>query len=429
MPSTLGQRTLLQRIRRRLPARLLLIPVLVLAGLSLAVPGARSDDGFAKWLAEFWVDAQAFGISRATFDTAFRGVEPDLSLPDLALSGRQEQSDKGQAEFTKPPQDYVNKAYLQRLAAQGRSLLAANGAALKGIEREFGVSGTVLLAIWGRETDFGSERSPHYAIRVLATQAYTGRRKDMFRTELLYALKMVEDRVVTPADMRSSWAGAMGLPQLMPSEFYLWAYDFDGDGRKDIWKSVPDALASAARQLQGKGWVRGEPWGYEIRLAGSADCSLEGPANARTIGEWQKLGVTRAFGRTFSPEEAAREAYLVMPAGAHGPAFLMLENYKVIRRYNMSDLYALFVGTLSDRIAGGGDFEGPWQGIGQISNKDIEEIQQRLSAQGFAIDKIDGRIGSNTRWQIGTFQKTHGSKPDCWPSAGLLKQLRSMASR
>src|SRR5258706_8106233 len=202
MPSTLGQRTLLQRIRRRLPARLLLIPVLVLAGLSLAVPGARSDDGFAKWLAEFWVDAQAFGISRATFDTAFRGVEPDLSLPDLALSGRQEQSDKGQAEFTKPPQDYVNKAYLQRLAAQGRSLLAANGAALKGIEREFGVSGTVLLAIWGRETDFGSERSPHYAIRVLATQAYTGRRKDMFRTELLYALKMVEDRVVTPADMR-----------------------------------------------------------------------------------------------------------------------------------------------------------------------------------------------------------------------------------
>jgi lytic murein transglycosylase len=430
MRSGFGTLDLLFGYLSRLRAWLAAIALVALAGMaSVYGPGARADDGFTKWLSEFWVDAQAFGISRATFDAALRGVEPDMTLPDLAVPGREERSDKGQAEFTKPPQDYVNKIYLQRLAEKGRSLLATHGATLKAIEGEFGVSGSVLLAIWGRETAFGTERSPHYAIRVLATQAYTGRRKELFRNELLYALKMLEDKVVTPANMRSSWAGAMGLPQLMPSEFYLWAYDFDGDGRKDIWNSIPDALASAARQLQGKGWVRGQPWGYEVHLKGSADCSLEGPANARTIAEWEKLGITRAFGKAFTPEEEALEAYLMMPAGAHGPAFLALENFKVIRRYNMSDLYALFVGNLSDRIAGSGDFEAPWQGIAQIANKDIEEIQQRLSNRGFAVDKIDGRIGSNTRWQIGAFQKAQGVKPDCWPSGEVLKQLRSMASR
>ena len=215
----------------------------------------------------------------------------------------------------------------------------------------------------------------------------------------------------------------------MPPEFQLWAYDLDGDGRKDIWNSIPDALATIARQLQGKGWVRGQSWGYEVRLPPSVDCAMEGPMNARPLSGWMALGVTRARGRTFPADQHAAEAYLMMPGGAYGPAFLVLENYRVIRRYNMSDLYAVFVGNLADRIAGGGDFEAPWQNITQLPAKDVEEIQHRLQMMGHAIDKVDGKVGSNTRWQIGTYQRNQRLKVDCWPTAGLLKQLRSAAAR
>jgi hypothetical protein len=220
----------------------------------------------------------------------------------------------------------------------------------------------------------------------------------------------------------------MGLPQLMPSEYYSWAYDLDKDGRKDIWGSIPDALASAARQLQGKGWVKGRPWGYEVRLPATVDCALEGPVNARTIGEWAALGIKRASGRPFGADELSLEAYLMMPGGSYGPAFLALENFKVLRAYNMSDLYALFVGHLSDRIAGGGDFVTPWQAISQLPARDVAEIQRRLKAQGFAVDKIDGKVGSNTRWQIGAYQKSRGLRPDCWPTAGLMRHLQTASA-
>ena len=216
-----------------------------------------------------------------TFDKAFAGVEPDFSIPDLVLPGKVE--DKGQAEFTRTPAQYVNAAYLAKLADQGKALLVKHRDALEKIERELGVQRQFVLAIWGRETAFGAHRSPHYAVQVLATQAYAGRRKDMFRNELIHALKMLEDGILTRETMKSSWAGAMGLTQFMPSEYYGLAYDLDGDGRKDIWNSVPDALASAANQLRYRGWVAGQSWAYEVRLPPEVTCRSEGsgPGEAR----------------------------------------------------------------------------------------------------------------------------------------------------
>ena len=285
---------------------------------------------------------------------------------------------------------------MEKLGAEGRALAAKYAGPLGKIEEEFGVDRYSVLAIWGRETAFGNHKLPHDAITVLATQACFGRRKDMFRNELVMALKMLQAGVPR-ATMRASWAGAMGLTQFMPSEYFVHTRDFDGDGKIDIFNSVPDALASAARQLHAKGWVRGQTWGYEVRAPKTADCALEGPTQERPLAEWVKLGFTRAAGRQWSKDQLALPAYLMSPAGAYGPAFLVLENYKVIRRYNTSDLYAVFVGNLADRIAGGGDFETPWAGVAPQKTAMIEEIQQRLKAGGYEVEKIDGKVGSATR--------------------------------
>ncbi len=400
----------------------------VLAGsltllLALAPPGwARGADAFHRFLEALWPEAQAMGVSRATFDNALRGVEPDLGLPDLVLPGRSEV--KGQAEFTKTPAQYVSASYLAKLAQQGKALSVQHAQWLAKIESELGVQRQFVLAIWGRETAFGTYRSTYYAIKALATQAYLGRRKDIFRTELLYALKMLEDGVRTRETMNASWAGAMGLAQFMPSEYYSLAYDLDGDGRKDIWTSIPDALGSAANQLRAKGWVPNQTWGYEVRLPKSISCLLEGPDNAKPVREWARLGVTRVAG-DFPPHALDQSAFLLAPAGAYGPMFLALENFLVLKRYNMSDLYALFVGNLGDRIAGGGAFAVAWGNVQQLSAKGIGEIQERLQALGYAIAKIDGKAGMNTRALIGAYQKANGLKLDCWPAQALLGHMRS----
>src|SRR5262245_23739111 len=389
---------------------------------------AQNADGFRQFLDRLWPEAKAQGVSRATFDAAFRGVALDLTLPDLVLPGRKESDAKGQAEFTRTPAEYLNASYLASLAGQAKALLVKHRADLEKIEREIGVPGAVVLAIWGRESAFGSHRSPHYAIQALATQAYLGRRKELFRTELVYALKMLQDGVRTRETMNASWAGAMGLTQFMPSEYYTLAYDLDGDGKKDIWGSVPDALASAANQLRAKGWVPGQPWGLEVRLPPSATCQMEGPPHSRTLREWGKLGVVRVRGQPFPPSLLEVQAFILMPAGAYGPAFLALENFMVIKRYNMSDLYALFVGDLSDRIGGAGTFEAPWAEVRQLSSRGIEEIQERLQARGYAISKVDGKAGMNTRALIGTYQEANRLKVDCWPSEALLGHMRKAAA-
>jgi hypothetical protein len=201
----------------------------------------------------------------------------------------------------------------------------------------------------------------------------------------------------------------------------------DGDGRKDIWNSIPDALASTANQLRHRGWVAGHGWAYEVRLPAGASCAMEGPPNARKLQEWVRQGVVRTNMQAFPQAVHDAEAFILTAGGTYGPAFLALENYMVIKRYNMSDLYALFVGNLADRIAGGGAFDTPWADVRQLSSRGIEEIQQRLQARGYAITKIDGKAGMNTRALIGAYQQANGLKTDCWPSEALLAHLRRKA--
>jgi len=345
------------------------------------------------------------------------------------LPGRTEQSAKGQAEFTRPPQDYLDKKHLTNLAAQARGFGKTHASALDAVEKELGVDRRIVLAIWGRETAFGSHKLPHYAIRVLATQAFTGRRRELFRRELLFGLKMLEDRIVTIPNMRASWAGAMGLTQFMPSEFFQSAYDLDHDGRADLFNSVPDALGSAAKQLKDKGWAPNLPWGFEVRLPKSLDCGYDGPMNARTLGDWLKAGVATTGGRAIPAALQDKSAYLMSPGGAYGPSFLVTDNFKVLRAYNTSDLYAVFVGHLADRIGGVADFDTAWKSIVQLPTRDVEEIQKLLKARGSPIDKLDGKIGSNTRWLIGKYQREAGLGIDCWPTAALLAHLRASPAR
>ncbi len=409
------------------------------AGVTLALlvgmmaPAQAADGAFRAFLEGLWPEANRppFSISRAVFDRALSGLTPDFSLPDLEIPGRPKAASSGQAEFIRPPQAYLNTKQLAGLAQQGRALGAQHAAALTKIETEIGVAGPIVLAIWGRETAYGTYKLPHNALRVLATQAYTGRRKETFKTELLYALKMVEDKIVAPESMRASWAGAMGLTQFMPSEFYTSLRGLNG-GRPDLFNSAPDALASAANQLALKGWVRGLPWGVEVDIPAGADCALEGPLQARSLGQWTKLGFKRSDGQPFQGLETTTELYLMSPGGAFGPAFLVTENYKVIRRYNTSDLYATFVGTLANRIVGGGAFKGgfkrPWRDIQQLTEREVAEIQQRLKDRGAPIEKLDGKTGSNTRAEIGAFQRRAGLTVDCWPTASLLQTLRTSPS-
>lgn len=404
--------------------------LLVLTIVAWALPAsAQALGSFAAFVEQLWPEARTMGVSRTTFDAAFKGVEPDLSLPDLVLPGRSEVSAKGQAEFTRPPQDYLDKRHLANLAAQAKAFARSHVQALDAVEAELGVDRRIVLAIWGRETAFGTYKLPHYAIKVLATQAFTGRRKELFRRELLFGLKMLEDRIVTVATMKASWAGAMGLTQFMPSEFYQSAYDLDHDGKADLFHSVADALGSAAKQLKDKGWIKDVPWGFEVRLPKSLDCGYDGPSNERPISAWLKAGITTTSGRAIPASLHAQNAYLMSPGGAYGPSFLVTDNFKVLRAYNTSDLYALFVGHLADRIGGSSDFDTPWQSIVQLPNRDVEEIQRLLKARGAPIDKLDGKIGSNTRWLIGKYQREAGLAVDCWPTAKLLAQLRSGAAR
>lgn len=400
----------------------------IVAAVAFSGISARADDGFRQFLEGVRPEAEQQGVSRKTFDAATAGLEPDYKLPDLEMAGRPKVDNQGQAEFSKTAADYISKPYMEKMAVQGAAFFKQHEAALKRIEKTSGVDPYILVAIWGRETAYGSYTLPHDAIRVLATLAYKGRRKDMFRHEFIAALKMLEVGVPR-SDMKSSWAGAVGLTQFMPTEYFKHAADGDGDGKTDIWRSIPDALASAARQLQGKGWVRGEAWGYEVIAGPKTNCSLEGPPDARPISDWVALGFTPAKKKAFTAAELSQVAYLMMPAGAYGPAFLAPENFKVIRLYNTSDLYALFVGHLADRIRGDGDFASPWKSFAQPKTQTVHDLQDRLKALGYPMDKIDGKIGSNTRKQIGLYQKANGLKIDCWPSDSVLAHANTQAGR
>jgi lytic murein transglycosylase len=407
-----------------LNARLALTLALLLLAL-LPLPAGATDAAFTQFIASLWPEAQAEGVSRATFDAETRGLEPDYKLPDLILPGRPATGAPSQAEFVQVPADYLKEASIARLAADGQRLLAQYRPALNAIEARFGVPATVVLAIWGRETDYGRYRLPYDLVRVLATQAYVGRRKDQYRTEFILALKIISDGVVKRPDIRASWAGATGLTQFLPSEFYKHGVDFDGDGRVDIWHSVPDALASAAQQLVNKGWGKGVRWAYEVRAPDSADCTMGVPEVTKPIGEWLRSGFVPARGEKLSASEQAEPASLLQPEGIYGPSFLTTKNYFVIKEYNFSDLYVLFVGHLSDRMTSPLPFATPWSASTQLRTVDVEAMQRGLTQLGLYKDKLDGKAGMQTRAALGAYQKKAGLKVDCWPSDGVLRSIKA----
>ena len=236
-------------------------------------------------------------------------------------------------------------------------------------------------------------------------------------------MKILDERNVTLADMKSSWAGAMGLTQFLPSDYLKYAVDFDGDGRRDIWKSVPDALASAAKQLLDKGWQPGLRWAYEARAPQNVDCTLGVPENTPPIGEWLKRGFVPAYGRSPTQDELTQPASLLQPAGLYGPAFLVTKNYFAIKEYNYSDLYVLFVGHLADLMTDPRPFETPWAKVAQLPTRDLDRMQQILTARGYYHDKIDGKAGMLTRAALGAYQKKNGLKVDCWPTAAVLAHM------
>jgi lytic murein transglycosylase len=388
-------------------------------------PALAVDAGFTQFIASLWPDAQKAGISRATFDAQTRGLEPDYKLPDLLLPGRPSTGAPSQAEFVQVPADYVKEASIERLAAEGRRLSVQHRATLAAIEQRFGVPGTIILAIWGRETDYGRYALPYDGLRVLATQAYVGRRKDQYRGEFIEALKLIQNGDVTRKDLRTSWGGATGLTQFLPSELSKHGVDFDGDGHINIWTSVPDALASAAQQLKNKGWEPGLRWAYEVRAPANADCSQGVPEVTKPISEWLRQGFVPVRGLRLSAAEQAQEASLLQPEGIYGPAFLTTKNYFVIKEYNFSDLYVLFVGHLADRMTNPLPFATPWAASKQLRTKDVETMQRGLTRIGLYKDKIDGKAGMQTRAALGAYQKSAGLKVDCWPSEEVLRSIQA----
>jgi lytic murein transglycosylase len=350
-------------------------------------------------------------VSRATFDEAFRDVAPDPKI--IALT-------KKQSEFVRPIWEYINGAISSARLERGRQLAAQYGETLAAVERAYGVPRAVVLGVWGMETNFGSFTGSIYAVRALATLAFTRYRGDFFREELLTALQILESDHVDRATMLGSWAGAMGQTQFMPSSFVKYAVDGNRDGRRDIWNTVPDALASTANYLRQQGWQPGLPWGLEVELPEGFDFR-----NLRqSFASWQGLGLRRIDGRPFP---RSGEATLFLPGGARGPAFLITDNYNVIKTYNSSDAYALAVAHLGDRLMGGAPIQGDWPTQEPQLDKDQrQEVQRRLAGLGLYAGETDGKLGSKTREAVRAFQLQRGLVADGYADVAVLRELRAV---
>lgn len=397
------------------------------AGPAAAVSRAAVEEQFRAWLAgDLWPQARRAGVSADTFNRAFAGVSLDWDLPDLVPPGTRppERRRQSQAEF-RSPGAYFSEQRLAGLASTGRALYRRWAGTLERIEARYGVPGHIVVAIWGRESGFGGASIPHSAIRVLATKGFMSTRPELFRGELVAALRILERGDIAPAAMKSSWAGAMGQPQFLPSSYLDHAVDFDGDGRRDIWNSVPDTLASIANYLAQSGWQRGRDWGFEVTIPDGVSCAQEGPDLARPIRDWAAMGISRISGRPFPDHETGRQGMMLVPAGRAGPEFIVTPNFYVIKEYNNSDLYALFIGNLADRIAyGSGPFRARWGDVGSMLRSDIATIQRALEAKGYDVGGADGLPGFKTRRSIGDWQARAGRPQSCFPSPQTLAVLR-----
>jgi lytic murein transglycosylase len=369
-----------------------------------------SQGGFQRFVQGLWPEAKARGVSRETFIEAFRGVEPDPKI--VALT-------KKQSEFVRPIWDYINGAVTAQRLQRGQSMAAEWSKTLAAVEKTYGVPRSVVLGVWGMETNFGSFTGSIYTVRALATLAYTGYREDFFRDELLTALQILEAEHIDRDKMLGSWAGAMGQTQFMPSSFMKYAVDGNRDGIRDIWTSVPDAIASTANYLRKQGWKPGLPWGFEVQLPRGFDFR---PVK-HGFAQWQSMGLRRVDGK---PMPRSGEASLFLPGGARGPAFLVTSNYDVIKSYNSSDAYAMGVAHLGDRLLGGRPIQGAWPKDEPMLDKDQrQELQERLAGLGFYEGEADGKFGSKTREAVRNFQLRRGLIPDGYADYAVLRELRA----
>ena len=414
----------------QLPRRVLaLLPLLLLAACAQApaenLPTATATaavqtatettlPSFADWRQAMRSEAIATGIDAALFDRVFAGVTPDPAVL---------KADSSQPEFTRPVWEYLDGAVSSSRIGRGRVLLAQHNTMLQRIEQQYGVEAQILVAIWGLESNFGNNIGSHSVIRSLATLAYDGRRQGFWRAQLLAALQILQNGDVPSDRMIGSWAGAMGQTQFMPTTYNQHAVDFDGDGKRDLWNSSADALASAAHYLQASGWQRGQPWGFEVRLPSDFDYALADPDQRRSLTEWAELGV-----RPLAPTGAAASARasLQLPAGHQGPAFLLLDNFRSILKYNNSTSYALAIGLLADNLLRSTEIKGQWpRGERQLGRSERVELQELLDQAGFEPGPADGIIGANTRKAIRALQLQLNWPADGYPNTQLLQQLRT----
>jgi lytic murein transglycosylase len=373
---------------------------------------------FVAWRDAFKTEALAAGVSAATFDRAFDGVLPNFDI--LA-------KDDVQPEYTKPIWAYLDTAVSPEHVATGRQRLADNKAALRKATKPYGVPPQIVIAIWGLESAYGVNTGGYNVIEALATMAYGSRRPDVFRQNLIDALLILEHGDITPEDMQGSWAGAMGQTQFMPAAFRQYAVDGDGDGKRDIWRSLPDVFASTASFLAAHGWKPGEPWGAEVRLPAKFDWEQAEMDVTKTVTEWRKLGVKRADGKAMPKLNAP--ASIIAPAGHRGPAFIVFENFRTILDYNNSLSYALAVAHLADVVTGKPEFVAQWpREEPPLSRTDKQDLQNLLAAHGFDPGDNDGVIGPKTRVAIRQFQRQIGEVPDGFPTVALLTRLRALSS-
>ncbi len=384
--------------------------------LAPAAPVETKTLSFDEWRNLLRSDAIAAGIDPALFDRAFAGLTPN---PDVIAA------DNSQPEFTRPVWEYLDGALSPLRIAQGRTLRLQHRDTLKAIKKQYGVDREVLLAIWGLESNFGGNIGNHNVLRSLATLAYEGRRQVFWRSQLLAVLQILQHGDVTPESLIGSWAGAMGQTQFMPTTYNEHAVDFDGDGKRDLWNSPADALASAAHYLQASGWQKGQPWGFEVQLPQGFDYTLADPEVRRSLVDWMALGLKPIDPEIREDADDEAVATLLLPAGHRGPAFLLLNNFRSILKYNNSTSYALAIGLLSDALRGRDGVQSAWpREDRQLSRSERIELQELLARNGLEPGPADGIIGANTRKAVRAFQLKQGWPADGYPHYRLLEQLR-----
>jgi membrane-bound lytic murein transglycosylase B len=372
-----------------------------------ASPVAAAD--FAEFVEGLWPAAQAAGVSRETFDAAVAGLAPEPGV--LAKP-------KAQAEFTISIPAYLASTVTNSRVARGQSTAAALAAPLRRATSRHGVPGEIIVAILGVESNFGTATGGADALKVLATLAWKGHRAETFIEEFVDALVMLEKGYATRGQLRGSWAGAMGQPQFMPSAYLKFAESDEGSGAPDIWRSHADSVASIANFLAKSGWVAGLPALVEIRLPDGFDYA----AFDLDLSRWRALGVTRADGQAL-PASGAASLYL--PAGASGPAFLITDNFEVIRQYNTSDAYAMSVAVLAERIAGRDIPLASWPRVAPLSTADVKAMQQLLTQKGYYHGTIDGKLGRTSRNAVHAFQLAEGIQPaDGFATKDVLARLK-----